>query len=433
MSGAYEINFDGLIGPSHNYAGLSLGNVASAKNEGLVSSPRQAALQGLGKMRQLIRLGLRQGFLPPPERPAAKTLRAFGFSGTDNEVLAAAVEEEPNLMRAALSASSMWTANAATVLAAPECTDGRLHLITANLGRMLHRAFEADETFARLSAVFADTDFFKVHRALPFSQHFGDEGAANHMRLCPEHGERGINVFVYGSAKTQKFPSRQTAQASRAVARLAGLKTEETFFLTQSAKAIDAGAFHNDVVAVSNENLLFVHADAYDRQEEKLRDLRHALPSLRVHQVTDLSLEDAIFSYLFNSQIVTLPDGKMAIIVPREAEETPAARRALETLIEADTPVARAIVVDVRESMRNGGGPACLRLRVPVAAEVAGRINQSYLLNEARVDQLMATVEKTWPDRLTPADLTDPMFWEACRGAHAALTETVNGFAPLKE
>ena len=26
---AYEVNFDGLVGPTHNYAGLSYGNVAS--------------------------------------------------------------------------------------------------------------------------------------------------------------------------------------------------------------------------------------------------------------------------------------------------------------------------------------------------------------------------------------------------------------------
>ncbi len=44
-----EINFDGIVGPSHNYAGLSLGNLASARNAGAVSRPRDAALQGLAK------------------------------------------------------------------------------------------------------------------------------------------------------------------------------------------------------------------------------------------------------------------------------------------------------------------------------------------------------------------------------------------------
>ena len=32
MSG-YEINFDGLVGPTHHYAGLSFGNEASTKTK----------------------------------------------------------------------------------------------------------------------------------------------------------------------------------------------------------------------------------------------------------------------------------------------------------------------------------------------------------------------------------------------------------------
>ncbi|HBQ53569.1 MAG TPA: succinylarginine dihydrolase, partial [Erythrobacter sp.] len=46
-----EINFDGIVGPSHNYAGLSLGNIASASHKGSASYPRAAALQGVAKMR----------------------------------------------------------------------------------------------------------------------------------------------------------------------------------------------------------------------------------------------------------------------------------------------------------------------------------------------------------------------------------------------
>ena len=43
-----EINFDGLVGPSHNYAGLSIGNLASTRNAGQLSQPRRAALEGFG-------------------------------------------------------------------------------------------------------------------------------------------------------------------------------------------------------------------------------------------------------------------------------------------------------------------------------------------------------------------------------------------------
>ena len=138
-----EINFDGLVGPTHNYAGLSLGNLASASNAGAVARPRAAALQGLAKMRLVMDLGVPQGFLPPPLRPTAGPLRAAGFQGSDAEVLAAAARADPALFRAACAASSMWTANAATVIAEADSGDGRLHVVTANLATMLHRAVEA--------------------------------------------------------------------------------------------------------------------------------------------------------------------------------------------------------------------------------------------------------------------------------------------------
>ncbi|EGF31557.1 Succinylarginine dihydrolase, partial [Oxalobacteraceae bacterium IMCC9480] len=60
MLPAREFNFDGLVGPSHNYAGLSFGNVASFNNVKSVSSPKQAALQGLAKMRALAARGFAQ-------------------------------------------------------------------------------------------------------------------------------------------------------------------------------------------------------------------------------------------------------------------------------------------------------------------------------------------------------------------------------------
>ena len=58
-----EINFDGIVGPSHNYAGLSFGNLASTRNAGQVSQPRAAALQGIDKMRA----NLGRGHPPPIE------------------------------------------------------------------------------------------------------------------------------------------------------------------------------------------------------------------------------------------------------------------------------------------------------------------------------------------------------------------------------
>ena len=424
---AVEINFDGLVGPTHNYAGLSAGNLASANNAGATARPRAAALQGLAKMRRLIDLGVPQGFLPPPLRPAPTILRAVGFAGQDGEVLAAAAEADPQLFRAACSASSMWTANAGTVIAEADSADSRLHLITANLASMLHRAVEAEETHARLRAVFADTDRFQVHAPLPLGVHFGDEGAANHMRLAPSHGEAGLNVFVHGRPRGGIFPERQALRASQAVARLAGLGADRATFALQSGDAVQAGAFHNDVVAVANETVLLTHPEAFDDPDRLYATIQSRVPGASIIAVEDISLEDAVSTYLFNSQIVTLPDGAMALILPGEVRENDHVWAALGRALDRSGAVARIEVVDVRESMRNGGGPACLRLRVPASAAALAAIHPGYRLDARRWEALAALVERHWPEAVAPGDLLDPALWETARAANAVLADFIAG------
>ncbi|MEY2883975.1 MAG: N-succinylarginine dihydrolase 1, partial [Pseudomonadota bacterium] len=316
-----EINFDGLIGPTHNYAALSFGNLASASNAGATSRPREAALQGLAKMRFAMSLGLTQGFLLPLERPNAAWLRQLGFVGDDAAVCAAAYAADPRLLAQACSASSMWTANAATVSPAADTGDGRTHLSVANLSRMTHRSLEHTETLAQLRIAFADPAF-AVHPAVPAT--FGDEGAANHMRLTTRHGAAGVEVFVYGE-EGGKFPARQNRRASEAVARRHGLAPDRVLFVAQSQTAIDAGAFHNDVVAVANEHVLFAHEHAFADPDQLKADLARLLPGAVVVEVpaSAVSLADAIASYLFNSQLVTLPDGTMALILPMESHDCP--------------------------------------------------------------------------------------------------------------
>ena len=147
-----EANFDGLVGPTHNYAGLSAGNNASTSNAGGASNPKEAALQGLQKMKALQDLGLVQGVLPPQERPDLHTLRKLGFSGSDVQVLASAAKQAPLQLAACCSASSMWTANAATVSPSADCSDKRIHFTPANLNGMFHRSIEHETTGRSLKA-----------------------------------------------------------------------------------------------------------------------------------------------------------------------------------------------------------------------------------------------------------------------------------------
>jgi succinylarginine dihydrolase len=402
-----EINFDGLIGPSHNYAGLSLGNLASAKNAGGTSQPRAAALQGIEKMRNNIRLGLTQGVFLPLPRPDHAWLAALG---TDT------LSAPPQLLANALSASSMWAANAATVSPALDTEDGRCHLSVANLVTMPHRSHEWQGTLAQLQIAFAH-DAFAVHAPVPAP--FGDEGAANHMRLCSTHDAPGVEVFVYGVAGGP-FPARQHIEASHAVARRHGVSS--ALFVQQSEDAIAAGAFHNDVVAVANERLLFTHEQAFANKDAFYAELRARLPEVEVVEVDAqrVSLRDAIESYLFNAQLVTLPDGGMALILPTEAQENARVWGWLEEMIAGNGPIRQLVPVNVRQSMANGGGPACLRLRVVCDPST---VDPRFLVNEDKLDGMAAIVSHLWPEQIDPTKLRDPALWAAIEEARNAMLE----------
>jgi succinylarginine dihydrolase len=400
-----EINFDGLIGPSHNYAGLSLGNLASAKNAGGTSYPRAAALQGIAKMRANLALGLTQGVFMPQARPNREWLL---WLATTPE------EAEPGLLACALSASSMWAANAATVTPAPDSTNGKCHLLVANLMTMPHRSHEWLGTLQQLQLAFAN-DAFWVHT--PAQSPFGDEGAANHMRLCAHHGAEGVEVFVYG-VTGGPFPARQHIEASKFVARRNQVKN--ALFVQQSDEAIAAGAFHNDVVAVANERVLFAHEQAFANKDGFYADLRAQLPEVEIIEVpaASVSLADAISSYLFNAQLVTLPDGGMALILPTEAQENGRVWGWLQMMIAGNGPIRRLVPVDVRQSMANGGGPACLRLRVVCDPT---DVDPRFLVDDAKLDQIAAVVEAHWPESIEPGALTDPTLWMRIEAAREAL------------
>jgi len=408
-----EINFDGIIGPSHNYAGLSLGNIASASNAGAVSEPRAAALQGVAKMRANIALGLAQGFFLPLDRPNIGWLESLSCD------IASA---EPHLRAAAFSASSMWAANAATVSPAPDTADGRCHLTVANLVTMPHRSHEWTGTLAQLQLAFADTRHFAVHGPVPAP--FGDEGAANHMRLCDGHDGAGVEIFVYGKAGGP-FPARQHIEAGKAIARRHGLAPEATLFLQQSETAIAAGAFHNDVVAVANETVLFTHEQAFENRTEAYAEIRAVFPAVQIVEVpaSAVSLSDAIKSYLFNAQLVSLPQGGHALVLPSESQEVTAVWQWLEAMVAGNGPIRRLVPVNVRQSMANGGGPACLRLRV--VADPA-TVDPRFMATADRLDTVERVIASHWPERIAPADLAEPALAETVRAARAALIEALD-------
>ena len=431
---AAETNYDGLIGPTHNYGGLSAGNLASANNKGLIARPREAALQGLAKMKLMRDAGLVQGVFPPQARPDLAQLRLMGFSGNDEAVLKAAWMANPALVRNMSSASSMWSANAATVSPSADCADGRLHLTPANLSTMLHRSIESEQTGRALRAAFPDESHAIVHDALPLQSTYSDEGAANHVRLCNERGEQGVELFVYGrdalsGEDNTNFPARQTLQASHIIATRHQLNGAHIVFAEQAARAIDAGAFHNDVVCVGARQCLFYHEYAFEDTKGTLSAISKAAEGLFEPQFIEVSNEevpigDAIKAYLFNSMLVQLPGKeRLTLIAPTETENNKYTKAYCDKLVAGNGPIGEVMYVDVRQSMRNGGGPACLRLRVVLTEVEQAAANQRMLLDEQLFEHLNSWVSRNYREELAPNDLGDP---NLMRESFTALDELTN-------
>lgn len=430
---AMEANFDGLIGPTHNYGGLSLGNLASAENSGLIARPREAALQGLDKMLAMHEAGLWQGVLPPQQRPHLPTLRQAGFHGSNKEVYEAAWKQDPVLAKNTLSASSMWSANAATVSPSPDCADGRLHLTPANLSTMLHRSIEHEQTRRALQCAFP---FAAVHPALPPQNVFADEGAANHVRLCGERASQGVELFVYGREGFEpidsSFPARQTLESVKAIARSHGLNPARTVFARQSKAAIDAGAFHNDVVCVGALDTLFYHELAFDDTQGVQEDITKAsagvfTPKFVEVPQSDVPIKDAIKAYLFNSMLVQFPgDDRLTLVAPLETQETESTRKFCETMVAGNGPIGTVKFVDVRQSMRNGGGPACLRLRVTMTEGEWRQVNPGTVFGPKLHGALSEWVSKHYRETLAPEDLPDPSLMDESFAALDELTGIMN-------
>ncbi|MDB6128403.1 MAG: astB [Verrucomicrobia bacterium] len=438
MSATFEVNFDGIVGPTHNYAGLSEGNLASTSNRGDVSHPRAAALQGLAKMKALADLGLKQAVFPPQARPDLEALRRSGFQGADIEVLGAA-GKKPALLAACSSASSMWAANAATVTPSSDSGDGRVHFTPANLVSTFHRSIEPPQTARMLRAIFRDQERFIVHDPVDGQPVFADEGAANHTRFTPSQGKKGLHFFVYGQSSMrgdplpgpQRFPARQAREASEIIARRHGLTSAMTVFARQHPDAIDAGVFHNDVISTGHENVFLHHEQAFAHPVEAIDSLRQKYAAL--HRGAELvtiqvpaarvSLADAVRSYLFNSQIVTVAPGRMLLVAAAECEAVPPVRHWIDELLQGGrTPIREVRYFDLKESMRNGGGPACLRLRVVLTEAELAALPPKILLTDETYAALVSWVNRHYREHLGPSDLADPALLEESRRALDELT-----------
>ena len=413
-SKAFEYNFDGLVGPTHNYAGLSIGNLASLQHKWEVSHPRKAALEGLEKMKFLMDEGFKQALLPPHERPALSFLRKLGLTGSNKKLLESAEKISPALLSACYSASGMWTANSATVSPSADTKDRKTHFTPANLQTFLHRFLEAGQTARVLKKIFCNSAYFTHHPPLPFVSALSDEGAANHSRFCPSYNAEGVELFVYGregfTPNTKKFYPRQSRLASQAIA--LRHKIKKTVIARQSPTAVSAGVFHNDVICVADQNLIFYHEKAFADTKKVLREIEKKLSPTPLLQIlvrdSEVSLKQCVSSYLFNSQLLPVGKNKWMLLAPMECRLSQVVKAYLQSLTQKGL-IQQVHFTPVRQSMRNGGGPACLRLRVALSLEEARAVHPGVVLNPKLYKQLKKWIHKHYRDTLTPKDLKDPL------------------------
>ena len=441
MNKAFEINFDGLVGLTHNYSGLSYGNIASIENEDSISNPLLAALQGVEKMKFLYDKGIKQAILPPQERPHIPTLRLLGFSGSDSHVIKEAFIKMPRLLTEVSSAASMWAANSATITPSSDSSDNKVHITPANLFTKFHRSLETKTTSKVLEKIFNDNTLFTHHAPLPSTPYFADEGAANHTRFCKMHGQVGVHFFVYGKEafnQTKKnpltFPARQTLEASYAISRLHSLKNNQFFFAQQNPLSIDAGVFHNDVISVGNKNLFFYHEKAFVNEELVIHEIKEKVLNicsidmvfLRVKE-SDISIQEAVRSYLFNSQLITLPNNSTILIAPVECKKNVKIKDYLEALVRSKTnSITEVFYLNLHQSMKNGGGPACLRLRAVLTEKEYNALHKGVIFDTILYQKLTHWIKKHYRDRLKVSDLADPKLLDESYRALDELTKILN-------
>jgi succinylarginine dihydrolase len=171
--------------------------------------------------------------------------------------------------------------------------------------------------------------------------------------------------------------------------------------------------------------VLFAHEKAFADRDRVASECERLFPDVQLVEVpaSEVPVADAVSSYLFNAQLVSPPDGETTLIVPSEARETASVWSWLQRHVAGNGPIRNLVVVDVRQSLANGGGPACLRLRV--AADPA-TVDPRFLVDEAKLDRIAAVIEQSWPAEIHSSELQDPKVVAAIESARASLYDSLD-------
>src|SRR6478609_8877483 len=102
------------------------------------------------------------------------------------------------------------------------------------------------------------------------------------------------------SSPPMRCRHRRCGRPTPRPSRLHRLDPDRVIFAEQSEAAITAGAFHNDVVAVANERVLFAHELAFADKDTLVTALENGVPGFEYVEVpaAEVPLADAVRSYL---------------------------------------------------------------------------------------------------------------------------------------
>jgi len=189
-------------------------------------------------------------------------------------------------------------------------------------------------------------------------------------------------------------------------------------FITGRAPAC---VFHNDVISTAHEHLWFMHEVAFENVDASLGEieaayLRQTGRNLRIIVVgsDELPLPVAVQTYLFNSQIITLPKAdprepsRFHWIAPQQCEKTLETNQLLQRWQkDRELSLEKVHYVSLQESMANGGGPACLRLRISLNREQLAALPPRIFLDAEQYHRVHDWIVKWYPEQLALSDLAD--------------------------
>ncbi len=409
-----QIFVDGIIGPTYHYGGMAVGNVLSQAHKHQESYPKKAALEGLEKMNQVRQLGCLQYVLPPLCKDVDRLLSLWGYEQGDmTSRLKALGYAHPYYLSALFSGASAWVANSCHITPSCDALDGICHITPANLVSCFHRHLDVDGYRDFLHQLFLNDELFQIYDPLPVV--YTDEGMANTIRLSGGN-ELGLYLHVYGKTLSQRFtrtfPARQTKEAFDRICYTH--KRQDSMDIQQSPFAIDAGVFHNDVIAFGSHNLLVLHEHAFDNQVDVLNSITDRYQSkygepLHVYEVSNevLSLDEAVHTYFFNSQLILVEKNTFHLLIPSRAMSHSGVKKSLKRLSKLKGLSITVHEVSCEESIKNGGGPACLRFFSVLNKAEHKAINSKFLLTDEMYEQWFQFIQTHYPDTLSFDDLKD--------------------------